>query len=265
MNVAPRTRPGTGLGVGIGLLAGALSGLFGVGGGILIVPGLVLLAGMPQRRAHATSLAAILPIAIAGSIGYAIEGAIDWAAVGLLTVGGILGSFLGTQALRRIPERALRIIFALFLLVAAALLPFEATAGGEPAIAPLDAVALVFVGALAGALAGLLGVGGGIVMVPGLVLLASLSPAVAKGTSLVAIIPTSLVGTLRNVERNDVDLPTSAAIGAGGVVSSFAASLLSVRLDPELSAILFGILLVGMAVRLLLAARGKPVPGDQRD
>ena len=252
------------VGIGIGLLAGALSGLFGVGGGILIVPGLVLLTGMGQRRAHATSLAAILPIAVAGAVGYGLEGAIDWAAVGLLTVGGIAGTFLGTQALRRIPERTLRILFALFLLLAAALLPFEATASGDATIDIVRGVALVLVGALAGALAGLLGVGGGIVMVPGLVLLASLSPAVAKGTSLVAIIPTSLVGTLRNVERNDVDLPTSAAIGVGGVVASFAASLLSVRLDPELSAILFGILLVAMAVRLLLAARGKPVPGETR-
>ncbi len=247
----------------IGLAAGALSGLFGVGGGILIVPGLVLLARMPQRRAHATSLAAILPIAVSGAAGYGIEGAVDWVAVGLLTVGGILGAFLGTSLLRRIPDRGLRVIFAGFLLVAAALLPFEASAVGTGDIELLGAVLLVLVGALAGGLAGLLGVGGGIVMVPGLILLASVAPAVAKGTSLVAIIPTSLIGTLRNIEARDVDLRTSAAIGAGGVVASFAASLLSVRLDPELSAILFGLLLVAMAIRMLLAARGRPVPGER--
>ena len=249
--------------MGIGLAAGLLSGLFGVGGGILIVPGLVLFAGMPQRRAHATSLAAILPIAISGAAGYGLEGAIDWVAVGLLTIGGIAGTFLGTSLLRRIPERALRLIFAAFLLVAAALLPFEASAQPGAVIQPLAAVFLVLVGALAGGLAGLLGVGGGIVMVPGLILLASVSPAVAKGTSLVAIIPTSLVGTLRNIERNDVDLPSSAWIGAAGVVASFAASLLSVNLEPGLSAVLFGILLVAMAIRMLLAARGKPVPGER--
>jgi uncharacterized membrane protein YfcA len=247
----------------IGLAAGALSGLFGVGGGILIVPGLVLLAGMPQRRAHATSLAAILPIAVSGAAGYGIEGAVDWVAVGLLTVGGIAGAFIGTNLLRRIPERGLRALFAVFLLVAAALLPFQASAHGGDGVGALGAVMLVLVGALAGGLAGLLGVGGGIVMVPGLILLGSVAPAVAKGTSLVAIIPTSLIGTLRNVEARDVDLRTSAAVGAGGVLASFAASLLSVRLDPELSAILFGVLLVAMAVRLLLAARGKPVPGER--
>jgi uncharacterized protein len=250
---------------GVGLVAGALSGLFGVGGGIIIVPGLVLLLDMAQRRAHATSLAAIAPVATAGAAGYAVEGAVDWPAVALLVIGGAAGAVLGAAALRRIPERGLRMIFAGFMLAAAAVLPFEAAAGGEAA-ADLDLVSgtlLVALGALAGALAGLLGVGGGIVMVPGLVLLAGLSPAVAKGTSLVVIIPTALVGTARNMQRGDVDLPVAAATGGAGVLSSFAASLVSVRLDPLISAVLFGLLLVAMAIRLLLAARGRPVPGER--
>jgi uncharacterized membrane protein YfcA len=248
----------------IGVGAGALSGLFGVGGGILIVPGLVLLAGMAQRRAHASSLAAILPIAAAGAAGYTLEGSVDWLAAGLLTVGGAIGAVAGTEALRRVPDRALRVIFALFILVAAALLPIEATRTvSEAHITVVSGTALVLVGVLAGGMAGLLGVGGGIVMVPGLVLLAGIDPAVAKGTSLLAIIPTALVGTMRNIEANDVDLPTSGWIGAGGVVASFVASLLSVRLDPILAAVLFGLLLLAMAARLLLAARGKPLPGEQ--
>jgi uncharacterized membrane protein YfcA len=204
-----------------------------------------------------------------------VSGSVDWAVAGLLTLGGILGAVVGTHALRRIPERGLRVIFALFMLAAAAALPFEATAGSEagPATAGSEAgpapvgvlsgVLLILLGAVAGALAGLLGVGGGIVMVPGLVLLAALPQAVAKGTSLVVIIPTALVGTARNLHREDVDVAVAAAVGAAGVVTSFGASLLSVRLDPVLSAVLFGTLLVAMAVRLLLAARGRPVPGER--
>jgi uncharacterized membrane protein YfcA len=253
------------LAAAVGALAGALSGLFGVGGGILIVPGLVLLLGMGQRRAHATSLAAIVPVAAAGAAGYAVSGSVDWPVAGLLTVGGVLGAVAGTHALGRIPERGLRVIFALFMLAAAAALPFEATAGGESAsqVGVLSGGLLVLLGAVAGGLAGLLGVGGGIVMVPGLVLLAALPQAVAKGTSLVVIIPTALVGTARNLHREDVDVTVAAAVGATGVITSFVASLLSVRLDPVLSAVLFGALLVAMAVRLLLAARGRPVPGEQ--
>jgi uncharacterized membrane protein YfcA len=248
----------------IGALAGGLSGLFGVGGGILIVPGLVLLLGMPQRRAHATSLAAIVPIAAAGAAGYALEGAVDWGAAGLLIVGGAAGAVLGTHALRRIPEGRLRVIYALFLLAAAAALPLGVRAGdGAVSIDLAAGVLLVGLGVVAGTMAGLLGVGGGIVMVPGLVLLASVTQVVAKGTSLVVIIPTALVGSVRNVRRGDVDLPAAATVGAAGVVTSFLASLLSLRLDPVLSAVLFGVLMVAMAVRLLLAARGRPVPGER--
>jgi uncharacterized membrane protein YfcA len=248
----------------VGLAAGALSGLFGVGGGILIVPGLVLLLQMSQRRAHATSLAAIVPIAVAGAVGYAAGGALDWVAAGLLTAGGAIGAVLGTRVLSRIPERALRVIFAIFLLVAAAALPFEVSARqGDPSLDLVTGTLLVLVGVLAGALAGLLGVGGGIVMVPGLVILTSVPQEVAKGTSLAVIVPTALVGTVRNARRGDVDLPVALAVGLSGVASSFLASVLSLRLDPVLSAVLFGLLLVAMAVRLLLAARGRPVPGER--
>jgi uncharacterized membrane protein YfcA len=252
------------LAAGIGAVAGGLSGLFGVGGGILIVPGLVLFLRLSQRRAHATSLAAIVPIAAAGAAGYGAAGAIQWLAAGLLAIGGAVGAVAGTQALRRIPERALRIAFAVFLLVAAAALPFEVTATERvPSIDLVAGILLVVLGVVAGAMAGLLGVGGGIVMVPGLVLLAGAPQAVAKGTSLVVIIPTALVGTVRNVRAGDVDLPAAAAVGLAGVVTSFAASILAVEMSPVLSAVLFGALLVAMSARLLLAARGKPVPGDR--
>jgi uncharacterized protein len=248
----------------VGAVAGALSGLFGVGGGIVIVPGLILLGRMPTRRAVATSLAAIVPIAAAGAIGYAIEGAVDWPAAGLLVLGAAAGTFAGTHFLRRLPERALRVIFAVFLLAAAVALPFEAVAGaGRADITLAGGVVLVVMGLVAGVLAGLLGVGGGIVMVPGLVLLLSLSQPVAKGTSLVVIIPTALVGTVQNVQAGDADLGLAAASGLTGAMFGFAASLISVRLDPLLSAVLFGLLLVAVAVRLVLSARGRPVPGDQ--
>jgi uncharacterized membrane protein YfcA len=250
----------------VGAVSGALSGLFGVGGGIVLVPGLILLGRMPTRRAVATSLAAIVPIAVAGALGYALEGAVDWPAAGLLVAGAAAGTFAGTHFLRRLPDRTLRVIFALFLLAAAVTLPFEATAvAGRADLTVALAAVLVAMGLVAGILAGLLGVGGGIVMVPGLVLLLSLAQPDAKGTSLIVIIPTALVGTVRNVRAGDADLGAAAAAGITGALFGFAASLISVRLDPLLSAVLFGLLLVAVAVRLLLSARGRPLPGDRRD
>src|SRR5205085_8999022 len=74
----------------VGVLAGFLSGLFGVGGGILIVPGLVLVLKMEQRLAHGTSLGAILPISVAGVIGYAIDRSGDRPSGALLTAGAVV-------------------------------------------------------------------------------------------------------------------------------------------------------------------------------
>ena len=256
-------RPSVGAAAGIGAAAGLLSGLFGVGGGIIIVPGLVLFGGMEQRRAHATSLAAIVPIALAAVIGYARDDSVDWAAAGLLTSGAIAGTVAGTRFLRRIPQRALRVIFALFILGSAALLPFEAVSTkplGELDL--LAGAALVAVGLLAGSLAGLLGVGGGIVMVPALVLVLAEPQVIAKGTSLAVIVPTAAAGTIANLRARLTDLRVAGMVGAAGVAAGYGASVLALRLDPLLSAVLFALLLVAMAVRLLLAARGKPVPGE---
>lgn len=236
----------------IGVIAGGLSGLFGVGGGILIIPGLVLVLGMEQRSAHATSLAAIIPIAASGVAGYALEGSVDWAAGALLAAGSAAGAVVGTRALQRLSQMTLRRAFAGFLLLSAlALLLHVSEGSGHGDLRPALIVGLLAAGVLAGVLAGLLGVGGGIVIVPVLVLLFSIPDAVAKGTSLLVIIPTAVAGTAYNVKKRTSDLPTAVWIGLGGVVAAFATSLASTRLDPRLSSILFAVLLVAVAARLL--------------
>ena len=238
---------------GVGVLAGFLSGLFGVGGGILIVPGLVLLLGMEQRLAHGTSLAAIVPIAVAGVAGYALAGAVDWAAGALLIVGAAVGALIGTGALRKISERSLRVLFAVFLLLAAGRLFFPVVeAMGRGPLDPAGVAGFIGVGVLSGAVAGLLGVGGGIVIVPALVLLFSVPDAVAKGTSLLVIIPTGLVGTISNVRAGNANLAVAAVVGALGVASAFGASQLSTVLPARLSRVLFAVLLLAVAAQLLI-------------
>jgi hypothetical protein len=238
--------------VGVGILAGGLSGIFGVGGGILIVPGLVLLLRMKQRLAHATSLAAIIPIATSAVAGYALEGSIDWPAAAWLGSGAAVGAVIGAGALHRLSERTLRQAFGGFLLLSAlALLLHISDGAGRGDLGPALAAGLVAAGVISGVLAGLLGVGGGIIIVPALILLFSFPNAVAKGTSLVVIMPTAIAGTLHNVRKGGADLGTAAWVGLGGVVAAFGASLVSVRLDPRVSSVLFAVLLVAVAGRLL--------------
>ena len=100
--------------VAIGVAGGVLSGLLGVGGGIVMVPLLVLWARVPQRDAHAVSLGAISPISVAGKVRPAEALA--------LAAGSLLGARIGANALARIEERPLKLVFGLFLGAIAALM-----------------------------------------------------------------------------------------------------------------------------------------------
>lgn len=101
--------------VAIGAIGGLLSGLLGVGGGIVMVPLLVLRAGYGQRDAHAVSLGAIIPISLASVLTYGIAGKIHPAVALALTVGAIAGARIGAGALARIDDRQLKLVFGLFL------------------------------------------------------------------------------------------------------------------------------------------------------
>jgi uncharacterized protein len=99
----------------IGVAGGVLSGLLGVGGGVIMVPLLVLWAGYGQRDAHAMSLGAIIPISIAGILTYGIAGRVNWLDAAALAAGAVTGAGIGAGMLARIDERTLKIIFGCFL------------------------------------------------------------------------------------------------------------------------------------------------------
>jgi uncharacterized membrane protein YfcA len=240
----------------VGALAGFLSGLFGVGGGILIVPGLVLLAHMGQRLAHGTSLGAIIPIAAAGVLGYLIDDKVDGAATLCLAIGAMSGAVVGTKLLHVLPQHTLRIAFALVLLATAArLLLDEGDPSGRGDFDVTMAIMFVLVGIGAGVLSGLLGVGGGIVMVPAMMIGFDIPAAIAKGTSLAVIIPTSIVGTWRNARAGNLDVRAAALVGCAGVATAFAGARVAIIMSDTLSSVLFGTLLVATAVRMLIDDR----------
>jgi len=108
--------------VAIGLGGGVVSGLLGVGGGIVMVPLLVLWAGYRQREAHAVSLGAIIPISIAGIATYGVAGEVQyWQALGL-AAGSIVGARIGARLLAQIDERLLKVVFGTFLVGVAVVL-----------------------------------------------------------------------------------------------------------------------------------------------
>lgn len=101
--------------IAIGVAAGIASGLLGVGGGTVMVPLLVTAAGFSQHRAHATSLAAIVPIAAAAGGVFSFEGVAEYGTAALLAAGALAGAPLGARAMAAIGERPLEAAFGAFL------------------------------------------------------------------------------------------------------------------------------------------------------
>jgi uncharacterized membrane protein YfcA len=105
--------------IAIGLAGGVLSGLLGVGGGVIMVPLLVLWAGYAQRDAHAMSLGAIIPISLAGIATYGIAGEVRvWDALAL-AIGAVAGARMGAGLLARLDDDVLKLAFGVFLVCVA--------------------------------------------------------------------------------------------------------------------------------------------------
>lgn len=247
------------LAASVGLGAGVLSGLFGVGGGIILVPALVAILGMDQRHAAATSLMAIIPTSIAGAATYSLRGDVSVAGAAIIVIGSLLGTQIGSRVLAVLPARALPWVFVAF---AACVLAMErlhepmrdAALSIDPARDPAAVASLAGIGLVAGLLAGLVGVGGGVVVVPGLEIVAGAGDLLARGTSLLAMVPTALSGTAANRRRGLGDPRTGAVVGLASVVGSPVGAVIARALSPETASWLFSAFIVVAVVSVLRKA-----------
>jgi uncharacterized protein len=119
-------------------------------------------------------------------------------------------------------------------------------------VTPFDFVALGAVGLAAGFAAGLLGVGGGIVMVPAMVLVLGFDQHVAQGTSLVVIIPAALAGSVTHYRNGRVSLRDAALLAAGGIGGAVVGSISALSVDDMVLRRLFGVFLLVVAAQLVL-------------
>ena len=236
----------------IGVAAGVVGGGLGLGGGIVMVP-LLVFVGLDRHRAHATSLAAIVLIALAGAVSFGVSGEIGLEIGLTVGVGGILGSIVGATVMHRSSPRALTIVFAFVLLVAA----IRMISGGNPLPGSGDYSSVIQllialgIGMTAGFFAGLAGIGGGVVIVPSTVLLLGLSQHQAQGTSLAAIVLTAIAGTAVNFRNQRVRLQDGLVVGVGGVVGSVTGSRLALGVEGRTLSLVFGFLILFVALRSL--------------
>lgn len=100
----------------IGLIAGLVSGFFATGGGMIVVPALVYLLSVDESKARATSVFVILPMVITSGIFYYKNDYIDWKIGILCAIGGIIGGYVGSKLLKKLPDKYLKIAFTFFLI-----------------------------------------------------------------------------------------------------------------------------------------------------
>lgn len=244
----------------VGLVAGILGGLVGVGGGVIMVPLMTEILKFRQQEAHGTSLVAVVFTAIVGAFVYYSHGSADIQASAILAGMALLTVRFGAKYCSILPEAKLKRYFGLFLLFVSVLLimkPYLPQVMEVSSPAWIRWILLVVLGALTGFISGMLGVGGGIFMVPMMVLLAGIAQHTAQGISLLAMIPASALGAWTHWKLGN----TRRSILPGlivGVLAGVYAGGSAAHLMPETELrLIFTALLAYTAIRYL---RTKPKP-----
>ncbi len=240
---------------------GLVLGLLGSGGSILTVPVLVYLAGQTEKVAIAESLAIVGAIAFVGAASYARRGLVDWRSVVGFGVPGIAGTFGGAVLAAHVPGSVQLVLFGGVMLAAAGAMLRGRSGLAEGGRARRPAGVVAALGASVGAMTGLVGVGGGFLIVPALVLLLGLDMRLAVGTSLSIIVLNCATGFLKYLdviaEAGEIDFRLVATFSVIGV----AGSLVGTRLSPHVPQAQlrrgFAVFLVAMGVFILY----KEAPG----
>ncbi len=237
----------------IGAIGGLFAGLFGVGGGFIMVPLMMSWLRFDQRRASATSLLAIIPPAALSASLYGARGEVELLAAAIIAVGAVAGTPLGALLLRRLSLTWLKWLFIAGLLVSALRLVLVAPErDGAFDYSVVSVLGLIALGLLMGVVAGLLGVGGGIVAVPVLIAVFGIGDLLAKGTSLLALIPGAIAGSIPNVRAGLVQWRDAVTIGLMAAAMSLVGVWLAFLIPAQISGWLFAALLLGVIVQMAL-------------
>lgn len=242
----------------LGSLVGVFSGFFGVGGGIILVPILVIAMHLPQKRAQATSLVMVSLAALAGMATYAASNSIAWGPGVPLIAGGLVGTWFGSDLMLRTSDRRLQFFFGLLLIGAAARLIWDARPHDSTNLPHLNAsilVAYALCGLVMGLLSALMGVGGGIIVIPLLVGFFDFSQQLANGTSLFIMVPIALLGALRLSRSGNTDWAQGTRFGLGAIPGAVLGASLALVLPGTLLSTLFAFVLIAAAIQLLIRAR----------
>lgn len=240
-----------------GILGGFFGGLLGLGGGVIMIPLMTWLAKMTQHQAHGTSLVAIVFTAIVGAATYYSLGGVDWKVALILAISATITARFGARYAHSLPEKKLKMAFGCFLIFASTMLVVKGYLPKTTWVLGQWTSLIVFlvIGFVTGFVSGMMGVGGGGVMVPLMVVIGNIGQHMAQGTSLLAMIPASISGASTHYKLGNVKLDIAWGLAIGSLVGAYFGAAAANQLPDFYLKIAFAVVGVWMGIKYIRAGR----------
>ena len=253
----------------IGIIAGVMAGMFGIGGGVVMVPSLIAVMQYSLVQANGTSLAALMmPVGIFAVIAYKKNDLLDVKVAIVLAFGLLLGVLFGAKLALSLPTNILKQLYGGFLLwicwrffemtdILKRRFKFELNISKqeiESQEIKMPLPLLIVFGIFAGVLSGLFGIGGGLVMVPIMITFMHFNPKKAVGTSLGALLlPVAFPGVLMYYKAGQLNIPAAAMLAIGLVLGSIIGAKITITLPAPIIKKVYALFLLVMGLQFIIS------------
>jgi uncharacterized protein len=239
-------------GILLGIAIGAVLAVVGAGGAILAVPGLIAVLGLSATAATTSSLVIVGAAAIAGVIPRIKKSQVNIKLGFIFSLLGVIGTYLGTRLVLEVSEELTIAIFASLMFIAAVSMWRGQVTESQSIAKPIWPL-VILVATIIGLITGFLGIGGGFLIVPALVLILKVPTKIAVGTSLVAIATNTVIALSFRYEFWDqIPVESIAAFTLAAVIASLTLAPLATKLPARTIQKIFAIIVVVIAIYMLV-------------